>query len=407
MSVGIGACLAKQVSNETVSSLDHQESIRQAVFTGATGRVAFGGESPDEVGVRDPSTVMWSEFNLLPPQPSGNETVHFGITGVYESDTEAWRQERPFVYRDGSNVPPALRNQPDQNYLTSGLRGLGLALMSVALLLAVACALWVFIRRKHRVLKASQPAFLYLITFGAAVEASAIYTISNDESYGWDGDELSRTCMATPWMLASGHIVIYSALFTKLWRVNKVLQFARRQVNIRHVAGPMVIIVLAALLVLSLWTGLDPLVWTRIEINDVTGESIGLCSCQTFEAFIIPLVVLMLIPTVLTAFIAWKTIDVDEQYAESKWIFSLMLVQLEVVIIAVPVVFILRDVSTDGRYVERRYFFFSWFWVAHSYISLLPQVPWFHAFALGISNEYVAIDLSAKVHCLSESSSGR
>ena len=43
--------------------------------------------------------------------------------------------------------------------------------------------------------------------------------------------------------------------------------------------------------------------------------------------------------------------DVDEAYSESKWIFSMIVTQLEVVLIAVPMVFILRDVSTDGRYL--------------------------------------------------------
>lgn len=352
MSIGIGACLAEQTSNGTVSSVDHRDSIRRAVFTGATGRVMFGGGIADEPGVRDPSTVLWSEFNILPPQPPGNEKVNLSITGVYESDTEAWRQtEIAFVYNDGSTVSPALQDQPNQNYLSRGLRSLGLALMSITLMTAVVCAFWVLLRRKHTVLRASQPVFLYLISFGAIVETSAIYTISNDESYGWNEEQLSKSCMATPWLLILGIIFIYSALFTKLWRVNQVLQFARRKVELRHVAGPMVAIVLTAILVLGLWTGLDPLVWTRVETNDVTGESIGLCSQQHFEAFIIPLAFLMIIPAALTAIMAWKTIDVDEQFAESRWIFALILVQLEVVIIAVPVVMLLRQVSKDGRYV--------------------------------------------------------
>jgi hypothetical protein len=132
-----------------------------------------------------------------------------------------------------------------------------------------------------------------------------------------------------------------------------VLQFKRRVISIKHVAAPMAMILLMALLVLGLWSGLDPLTWSRVVINDVTGESIGQCAADHFSAFVITLVVLMLIPTILTAFMAWKTIDVDEKYVESKWIFALILVQLEVAVVAAPVVFILRDVSTDGRYVER------------------------------------------------------
>lgn len=353
MTTGVGACLAEQTSNGTIPSSSHLDNIRRTVFTGATGTVKFGGGSADEVGVRDGSTVLWSEFNILPPHPlgfrPGFENSNWIITGIYEPG-KAWEQiQVPFVYRDGGTEPPALREQPDQNYLSRGLRGLGLALMSVTLMACVVCALWVFFRRKHNVLRASQPIFCYLLAFGAFVEASAIYTISNDESYGWNEEELSRACMATPWLLVMGFTFIYSALFTKLWRINEVLQFSRRKVELRHVVGPMIAIVLTALLLLSIWTGLDPFVWTRVEINDVTGESIGQCTCDRFAAFIVPLIFLMITPAALTALMAWKTMDVDEQYAESRWIFSLILVQLEITLVAVPVLFLLRDVSTDGR----------------------------------------------------------
>lgn len=352
MAVGIGACMAEEVSNETISSRDHQNRIREAVFTGATGVVAFGGKREDEIGGRDPATVSWAEINVLPPQAKGNETVYVQISGIYTPETKHWHHVAPFVYRDGRTVPPELlRDEPDQNYLSRGLRIMGYALMGIALIGAAVCALWVFLRRKHRVLRASQPVFLYLVALGASIEALTILTISNDESYGWSTESLSHLCMANPWLLSTGHIIIYSALFSKLWRVNKVLQFSRRKIEVRHVAGPMILIVTLALLVLSLWTALDPLIWTRVEIDDVTGESIGQCNSEHFAAYIIPLIILMMIPTCLTAMMAWKTMDVDEAYAESKWIFSMILVQLEIVVVAVPVIFILRDVSTDGRYL--------------------------------------------------------
>ena len=377
MSVGIGACLADQVSNGTVSSTSHQNKIRQGAFSGATGLVSFGGESKNEIGARDPSTVSWSEINVLPPQPGGNETVYFRISGIYDPETKQWKHVASFVYRDGRTVPPELlRDEPYQNYPSSGLRIMGYTLMGIALLGAIVSALWVFLCRNHRVLRASQPLFLYLVDFGAAEEASTILTISNDKSYGWSTNALSCACMSNPWLLSTGYIIVYSALFTKLWRVNKVLQFARRKIDVSHVAGPMVVIFLVALLVLSLWTALDPLAWTRLEINNITDETIGQCNSEHFASFIIPLVLLMLIPTVVGAMMAWKTMDVDEAYAESKWIFTLILVQLEVLVVAVPLVFILRDISTDGRYLG------------------------FTFLALDRSNEHTDLDIPTKVRGL-------
>jgi hypothetical protein len=48
---------------------------------------------------------------------------------------------------------------------------------------------------------------------------------------------------------------------------------------------------------------------------------------------------------------AWKTKDVDDAYTESWWIFVLFCVQLEIVVVAAPLITILRGVSTNGRLI--------------------------------------------------------
>ena len=122
-------------------------------------------------------------------------------------------------------------------------------------------------------------------------------------------------------------------------------------------------------------TAVAPLVWDRVEIDTDTGESIGRCNSDWFGAFIWPLAFIMFVPTVLTGFMAWKTVDVDASYSDAFWVGVLILVQLEVrssigpflpasantddsgsrflpqvIVLGIPVVFILRDVNTNGRY---------------------------------------------------------
>jgi len=127
-----------------------------------------------------------------------------------------------------------------------------------------------------------------------------------------------------------GVIVIYGALFSKLWMVNKVLQFRRAKILKRRVVWPFALMVVTALLVLSLWTGLDPLEWVRVETNEDSGESVGQCNCENLAAYITPLALVTVIPMLLTGLMAWKTKDVDHAFSESTWIFALFLVQLEV-----------------------------------------------------------------------------
>ena len=91
----------------------------------------------------------------------------------------------------------------------------------------------------------------------------------------------------------------------------------------------------------------------------------------------IPLIVLMLIPMIVTALMAWKKMDVDEAYSESKWIFSMIVTQLEVVLVAVLASGLHSARCFDGRSIPRVY-----------------------VYALDLPNDYALDDLSPQVHQL-------
>jgi len=242
-------------------------------------------------------------MNLHPPDFYATE--HF-IDGQYYFLNET-------RYADGRTVPPdLLRDLPEQNYLGKIPRAFGFALMAIALLASLGTTIWVYLHHEHRVVKAAQPYFLYLICSGAAVCAFAIFPLSFDESYGWSSRQLSRACMSIPWISSLGYMLTYCALFSKLWRVNKVLQPVRRKIDIKQVLWPFLLLVALTVLILSLWTGLDPLKWEREEINSITGESIGQCQGEVMVAFLVPLIIVLLIPALLTGYMAWCTKDVDE-----------------------------------------------------------------------------------------------
>lgn len=269
---------------------------------------------------------------------------------------------RPFLFRDGSITPPVLLRDPtDQNYLSPGLRYAGISLMVLSLACCLAFGVWVFVYRERRIVKAAQPQFLYLLIFGAALSSLSIFGISTDENWGYTADQLGRHCMGIVWLASVGHIVTYGALFTKvgldrvlyralvcidwqlsykcpwtslilfkLWRVNQVLQFSRRQIKTRHVAWPSAMLMLAALTILTFWQVVDPLKWARVELDEVTGESIGQCDSVTMRYYIIVLAIVMIIPSLLTGLMAWKTRDVDTSYSEHAYIFTLVVIQLQV-----------------------------------------------------------------------------
>lgn len=116
----------------------------------------------------------------------------------------------------------------------------------------------------------------------------------------------------------------------KLWRVNRVLSFSRRQIQWYQVMWPAMMVEITAMILLSAWTAFTDFGWKRSVIDETTGESMGQCDGGGNMVLLLLALALTLIPTLLTEIMAWKTIDVDAAFSESKWIFALILVQFQV-----------------------------------------------------------------------------
>lgn len=145
---------------------------------------------------------------------------------VLDPKTREWYTIDPYYFSDGTLNPPALlRTTPEQNYLTDGVRSMGLSLASIAMLVILISVAWVFFYRNHSVVIAAQPPFLYVLCLGSVLTTSSIYISSFDEGTGWDDAMLDRACITIPWLLSLGHIVTYSALFTKVCNLPQTVAF--------------------------------------------------------------------------------------------------------------------------------------------------------------------------------------
>lgn len=146
---------------------------------------------------------------------------------------------------------------------------------------------------------------------------------------------------------------------------------------------PAMMVEITAMILLAVWTAQTNFGWKRLVLDDATGETMGQCSGDGKMVLLFLALALTLIPTVLTQIMAWKTMDVDEAFSESRWIFALILVQFQVsadcvmvpriqlvcrscnlyadrcfaiisrkvILVALPLVYILREVSSNGRYL--------------------------------------------------------
>lgn len=320
-------------------------------FHGASGKVNFiEGEK-----VRDPSDVTVGLYNVRSVAAGGLNTYEAQLTAVWTNGTWETLSEEAFIYRDGSTVAPLVtREIAESNYLAPWVRGVGLALMVIAWVLGFGCLTGLAVLRKDSAVQRAQPFFMMLLCGGAIITSLAIFTLSFDEGSGWSDSMLDGACMATPWFFFLGQIVTFAALFTKLWRLDKVLQFRRgNKVTIRKVIAPLVALLTTSLLILIVWTVVDPWTWERAMINESPAEDYGQCVNNNFWAFFGPLMALLIFAEALTAFFAWKTNDVPEDFRDSSAVIYAILIQLQAWVIGVPILSVLNNSSAEATYFGR------------------------------------------------------
>jgi hypothetical protein len=188
--------------------------------------------------------------------------------------------------------------------------------------------------------------------------------------------------MAVPWLTSMGWSILFSALYAKIRRVNLVVQnvtnFKQVKVSERDVMTPFAILFSVNLILLLVWTCVDPLFWERISISPT--ESYGTCRADSDSATW--KIILAILATLNgTALIganveAWKARKIDTEYGESSFIGLIMASILQVVLVGVPLSFLVQDNPTARFFVNSSMAFV----VSMSVLSLLflPKVITLH-----------------------------
>lgn len=345
-----------------------------------------------------------------------NYSLWYYLTDVHTGDTQAGSWEptahAPFLFANGLTTPPPLnRNLSEHNYIGEAVAVTGLTFMSIALLAGVLSSLFVFLRRQDRAVVQPQPPFLQMLIFGTILMSLSILAMSFDESFGFSDSMLDACCMSTPWLVSLGYQGIYLALFSKLWRLNRVMQFQRIKLEVHHVVGPFVANMLATIAILVVWTIVDPWQWDRKVIDDVTLETYGKCQSKNALRFLIPLLCLMALSTIACGVMAFKCRDIDVRFSDSNYIFYTIFVQIQVLLVGIPVLGILNNASADATLLGRSLLIFVIAMTTLTFMILPKVVDVFRDNFLGDpSIRRSAMTGSVNVHrqgVVSETSSGQ
>jgi hypothetical protein len=173
-------------------------------------------------------------FNYL--QSRKNGTISDGNAAanrrkVGEDITEQWDE---IIGNFNGRVPileayQRLRNaySPDVelNQL-GGIRAYGYILVIIIFMCSVGFGGWSLKYRTSQIVRASQPFFLVMICAGTMVLGASIIPLGIDDGDSSplscsveDSDTCDKACMAVPWLVILGWSIVFSALFSKLWRV--------------------------------------------------------------------------------------------------------------------------------------------------------------------------------------------
>ena len=280
MALGIAAC---QTSDQFFTGLELYESVLLSDFVGVSGRVRFEADT----GSRKVEDLGFNVYNI---NLNANETDGSIVQRIQKTAHISGRNItalEPFYFFDGTtDIPLALKPvEEDLKLLGVGVRATGYALGGVMAILSLFLLGWVTFNRKKAIVEASQPFFLILLCMGTLIMSTSIFLLGLQEPM--DAETLDRSCMAIPWLLSIGFVTSYVALFTKLRRLHKLVVSARRfrrvTIKPKEALVPFAILMSVNISILTAWTVVSPLRWTRSYTDSLdefgrSTQSQGICS---------------------------------------------------------------------------------------------------------------------------------
>lgn len=330
------------------------EQIKKTTFDGASGLVVF-----DPITcTRKFETLEYAFSNVFADDAmSDNQTVVFKsrVSSIIDFNAkDVVKEVHESIFSDGTtNRPPPLPAMTENMSLVPvAAIAVGWCLAGILIMCCAALAWWLYKYRNKHVVRTAQPLFLAMLLIGTLVMASSIIPMTFQEPTSQRG--LDIACMATPWLFVLGFSTSFSAISAKAWRISIVVRKAvsmnRAIIRARDVLVPFAVLMIINITLLTLWTFLDPLVWTRNDVNytDTFGRSIesyGICkgkykSSDLTIIFAVVLAVTNAIVVIVAFYQVWSTRHFPSEFNESSYMALSMSILLEAFLLGLPILFL-------------------------------------------------------------------
>ena len=159
----------------------------------------------------------------------------------------------------------------------------------------------------------------------------------------------SIACQSVPWLICVGFSIAFASILSKTLRINRIFHnpsIKRIKITARDVAKPIFASLALNVLVLSLWTGLSPLYWSR-EVTAVDEfnravTSNGFCTSEGFLPYVITLVIGNVGLLALALYQVYNARSLSTEFAESEYIFKALFISVLVCFVGIPVMIIVE-----------------------------------------------------------------
>mmetsp|Transcript_18732 Transcript_18732/g.43366 ORF Transcript_18732/g.43366 Transcript_18732/m.43366 type:complete len:975 (-) Transcript_18732:205-3129(-) len=331
-------------------------------FTGVTGDVVLDSTS----GSRKGDTIEYTITNWR-ASSDGNDTnssiVMFEptVTHTYlPPPTEDWNSLQPFYYNGGQTVlgpdPDLPRVEVTHTVAHRWVIYLAWILAITILSATLGFSIWTCRNSKARVVRASQPAFLYLLNVGVAFMGLSIIPISLEHI---GTAQTNAYCISFLWLFFTGFGITFSALFAKTRRINKIIQsaksFRRITLSVRETIFPVAFVFAYNVIVLIFMTIYGQPVHEKsdlkLDIFDRPIETKTQCTYKKTSPFIYALIIGNMAMVGFAIFQAWVARHLSTEFAESKNIMYALLISFIVTIVVIPVSLLTEENPTVDTFV--------------------------------------------------------
>lgn len=230
---------------------------------------------------------------------------------------------------------------------------------AVNVLVGTICMGWVFYLRKDVVIKAAQPLLLMIVALGAIISSSTLFAMANDDAQGIPADasggnsSADAACKVQPWLYGVGFTLTYCAMIVKLQRVSKVFHSviaskAPTGISTRVTISYLIGLLSVEVFLLLLWAVVSPVVFVRPEDNPYDGY----CKSDSAVTFVGLLAGYHLILLLYGAYLSYVCRRVSGLFAETKYLSFAMLCNLQVLLVAIPLITLTSSSSENYLFLR-------------------------------------------------------